>query len=110
MVEILVVMLIMGVIAAIAVPIYINQRNVAYQTSVKVDVSNTLLALDDQKLDGKYSTTLPQDTTLSSGVTVRVRTSVDRKSTCVDGYHKSAPTKVWKISSSTKKVSAGACS
>jgi prepilin-type N-terminal cleavage/methylation domain-containing protein len=40
LVELLVVMIIIGVLAAIAVPIFINQRAKAHDAAVKADVSN----------------------------------------------------------------------
>lgn len=41
MVEILVVIIIIGILAAIAVPIYLNQRKAAYDSALKQDLRNT---------------------------------------------------------------------
>ena len=40
LIELLVVMIIIGVLAAIAIPIFINQRQKAHDTATKADVSN----------------------------------------------------------------------
>jgi prepilin-type N-terminal cleavage/methylation domain-containing protein len=108
--ELLVIIAIIALLSAIAVPIYLNQQKSSRQTVVKADVSNVILSLEDEKLDGLYGTAIPTGTKLSDGVTVRVVTSTDRKSTCVQGYHKGTSAKVWSISSSSKKVVEGACS
>ena len=44
--ELLVVVIIIGILAAVAVPIYLNQRKSAWKSSVESDVKNASLALE----------------------------------------------------------------
>ncbi len=46
LVELLVVVIIIGILAAVAVPIYLNQRKSAWRSSVQSDVKNASLALE----------------------------------------------------------------
>lgn len=45
MVEILVVLIIIGILAAIAVPIYLNQRKAAYDSALEQDLRNTAMVV-----------------------------------------------------------------
>ena len=46
LVELLVVVIIIGILAAVAVPIYLNQRKSAWRSSVQSDVKNASLVLE----------------------------------------------------------------
>ncbi|MGO5374089.1 type IV pilin protein [Bifidobacterium thermophilum] len=46
LVELLVVVIIIGILAAVAVPIYLNQRKSAWRSSVQSDVKNASLAIE----------------------------------------------------------------
>ena len=46
LVELLVVVIIIGILAAVAVPIYLNQRKSAWKSSVESDVKNASLAIE----------------------------------------------------------------
>ena len=55
LVELLVVVIIIGILAAVAVPIYLNQRKSAWRSSVESDVKNASLVLETiaEDNDGK---------------------------------------------------------
>ncbi|GEL47166.1 hypothetical protein CHO01_22820 [Cellulomonas hominis] len=58
LVELLVVVIIVGILAAIGTPIYLNQQNKAHDTAVKSDLTNASLAADAYYTDNlKYPTT-----------------------------------------------------
>lgn len=57
LVELLVVVIILGILAAIAVPIYLNQRKAAWRGSVESDVRNISMVMETALADekGDYS-------------------------------------------------------
>ncbi|MFR0590742.1 type IV pilin protein [Bifidobacterium thermophilum] len=59
LVELLVVVIIIGILAAVAVPIYLNQRKSAWRSSVQSDVKNASLVLEtiSTSNNGKLDTT-----------------------------------------------------
>ncbi|KFJ02063.1 prepilin-type N-terminal cleavage/methylation domain-containing protein [Bifidobacterium thermacidophilum] len=70
LVELLVVVIIIGILAAVAVPIYLNQRKSAWKSSVQSDVKNASLALEtiSTNNNGKISIAGKQDCTHPSCV------------------------------------------
>jgi type IV pilus assembly protein PilA len=53
LVELLVVMIVIGILAAIAVPVFLSQRAKAHDTSTKADVSNLAKEVATYFVDGK---------------------------------------------------------
>ncbi len=78
LVELLVVMVIIGLLAAIAVPVYLAQRRRAVDAAVASDLRTVAVAMHEQYLDGTTyqwtsgSSAASPVITLGSGVTVRV--------------------------------------
>lgn len=58
LIELLVVMVIIGTLAAIAVPVFLNQRSKAHDTSTKADVSNLGKEVGTYFVDGAGSLSL----------------------------------------------------
>jgi prepilin-type N-terminal cleavage/methylation domain-containing protein len=76
LVELLVVMIIIGILAAIAIPVFLNQRKNGWNTGAKTDVSNFAIAVESAGVDKgndftKVFTTNVADTALSTGGTVQ---------------------------------------
>ena len=46
LIELLVVIIIIGILAAIAIPVFLNQREAAWKSSVESDVKNAVLAVE----------------------------------------------------------------
>lgn len=46
LVEIVIVVVILGILAAIAIPIFLNQQNSAFDATIKSDIKNTLTSLE----------------------------------------------------------------
>ncbi len=65
LVELLVVMIIIGILAAIAIPVFLNQREAAHDTSTKADVSNLGKEIATYFVDGTAALSL--DFALSPG-------------------------------------------
>lgn len=58
LVELITVMVIVGVLAAIAIPLFLNQRSTAFESQVKNDLHNAAIAEESYALhhDGSYLT------------------------------------------------------
>ena len=74
LVELLVVILIIGILAAIAVPVFLNQRKVANDSAVESDVKNISLALEtyitDKPNAGSFDATLVRNSVKKSNGTI----------------------------------------
>ncbi len=57
LIELLVVMIIIGILAAIAIPVFLNQRNSGYDTSTKSDIANGALSEEAYITDNGFYTT-----------------------------------------------------
>ena len=51
LIELLVVVIIIGILAAIAIPVFLNQRQAAWKASVESDLKNTALAVETWAVD-----------------------------------------------------------
>ena len=105
LVELLVVVIIIGILAAVAVPIYLNQRKSAWKSSVESDVKNASLALETYSTQNNGSfkgISLPtggkftagknqpkqlgdQDITVSADNTITVTIGTDNNSYTIKG-------------------------
>ena len=105
LVELLVVVIIIGILAAVAVPIYLNQRKSAWKSSVESDVKNASLALETYSTQNNGSfkdISLPtggkftagknqpgklgdQDITVSADNTITVTIGADNNSYTIKG-------------------------
>jgi len=57
LIELLVVVIIIGILAAIAIPVFLNQRQSAWQASVESDVKNTALKVETYSVENNGSVT-----------------------------------------------------
>ena len=53
LIELMIVIIIIGILAAIAIPIFLNQRQSAWDAETKVDLSNFVLAAESYNVDNK---------------------------------------------------------
>jgi prepilin-type N-terminal cleavage/methylation domain-containing protein len=74
LIEIMIVVVIIGVLAAIAIPIYGAQQRATHEASIKSDVRNaaTSMSAAAGKNNGKYPTAIPAGAAVSPGVTLKV--------------------------------------
>jgi type IV pilus assembly protein PilA len=72
LIELLVVILIIGILSAIAVPIFMNQRKQAAVASVKSDLKNAALSMESESVGnkGKFLSYVPNYNPRSAGVQV----------------------------------------
>jgi type IV pilus assembly protein PilA len=90
LIEILVVILIIGILAAIAVPVFLNQRQRANDTLVQNDIRNAVMATKTYITNNPNLTTadwnVPKGMT-SKNTNVRLTWTGDLKDFCVEGQH-----------------------
>lgn len=74
LVELLVVILIIGILASVAVPIFLNQRKKASEASVISDLKNASLVFEDEFVTKKvYPLSIPTSVKTSSGITLTLK-------------------------------------
>jgi prepilin-type N-terminal cleavage/methylation domain-containing protein len=73
LVELLVVIIVIGILAAVAVPIYLNQQKQANLANVKSDLKNASTVMtENYTTQGGYPRALPSSVKKSDGVTVKM--------------------------------------
>lgn len=75
LIEILVVILVIGILAAIAVPVFLNQRTKANDSAIVSDLKQAGMLIEGQ---GKFTGTIPSDYKASKGVTLTAMRTSDR--------------------------------
>jgi type IV pilus assembly protein PilA len=117
LIELLVVILIVGILAAIAVPVFLQQRERGYEAQAKSAVKNAATAVesfgaknkgDYSGLDGKGDADLePWGYSPTSGVPVSVMAS--NNAYCITGDHAQLA-QDWKYAEAAGQPEPGACS
>lgn len=90
LVELLVVIIVIGLLAAIAVPVFLNQKRKAYDTSIKSDLKQTANEMEAYFADrGRYPTQTPDYVTIkaSSGNVILSHSVAGRVGYCLAGYN-----------------------
>lgn len=73
LVELLVVILVIGILSAIAVPVFLNQRNKAAEASVKSDLKSLGVEMETEMAStGKYPDVIPSSFRASDGNTFKI--------------------------------------
>lgn len=120
LVEMLVVVGIIGILVAIAIPVYLNQQKSTYQAAVQYDLSNIYISAEGEKLDNKFIVyeedssykqcsepgDCPGDSITTSGVEIRVVESTS-DSLCIVGRYVGTPDELYVISNNRKQVEIG---
>lgn len=86
LIELLVVVIVIGVLAAIAVPVYLGQRDKARLASAKADARNLGNALESMRTDGDYPTAVSETAAEVTGAKLSPTNKVARYATSGDGF------------------------
>jgi type IV pilus assembly protein PilA len=96
LIELLVVVIIIGILAAIAIPVFLSQRENAWRRAMESDLRNNAIQVESQftqaNAAGGYAGVLTAGATLESspGVTVTVG-SVAANAFCIEATHVNLP-------------------
>ncbi|MBW3575782.1 MAG: prepilin-type N-terminal cleavage/methylation domain-containing protein [Actinobacteria bacterium] len=107
LIELLVVVIIIGILAAIAIPVFLAQRERAWRGSVQSDLRNYAIVLETQLTDSGSYAGAPAPTT-SPGVTVTAPTAT-ATTYCIQGFHANKPAEVWRLQPGGTGVTQAAC-
>lgn len=124
LVELLVVVIIIGILSAVAVPIYLNQRKAAWNSTIQSDVKNaslvveTAMTANNGKFDngwaGTYSPgkaklgTSDQEITVSKDVTIVIAKGADSNNYTITGTDGNSGTKQYTYDSANGAISESA--
>lgn len=113
LVEILVVILIIGILAAIAVPLFMNQRKKANDATVQSDIRNAVTVTETYFSNNPTATRVHLPTIqgmMSKNPSVRLTWTGNHNDYCIEGQHTNGDTfkNNWTYSSATGKTASGA--
>lgn len=124
LVELLVVVIIIGILSAVAVPIYLNQRKAAWNSTIQSDVKNaslvveTAMTANNGKFDngwaGTYSPgkaklgTSDQEITVSKDVKIVIAKGADSNNYTITGTDDNSGTKQYTYDSANGAISESA--
>ena len=109
LVELLVVVVIIGILVAIAIPVFLNQREKAWTSAVESDLRNAAPIAEGYFADtGTYTGLTKTSMLTSEGVTLTIATANDT-GYCINATHTNLSGETWSLNSATGRVVEGAC-
>lgn len=107
LVELLLVMIIIAILAAIALPVYLSQRAKGWDANVQSDLYNAAIAQAAYNAEHSSYTGNVDDLTAtgynrSSNIDISIPTSGEQY--CMEAFHKGDPERIWRIASAGGNV------
>lgn len=109
LIELLVVVVIIGILAAIAIPVFLNQRQKAADSATKSDLKNAATVMETYFVDNQtYAGITPAAFTTSKGVTLTIKTQT-ASTYCIDSSNTAGSSKVFSYNAATGGLREVAC-
>lgn len=101
LIELLVVAVVVGLLAAIGIPQFLNHRERVWRSAVQSDLANVALQLEIAATDsgGSYPLAIPPTTISSPGVTIALGAAASTSRVCLKGDHGGLPDSIYYDSS-----------
>jgi type IV pilus assembly protein PilA len=109
LIELLVVVIIIGILAAIAIPVFLQQRERAWARAAQSDLRNTAVLAEEKFSDtGSYANMDTGRNTVDVALTAPLATTT---AYCIQAIHAklTAPDNAWHLPSSSGRVTPGTC-
>lgn len=109
LIELLVVIVIIGILAAIAIPLFLSQREKAAESAIQSDLKNAATVMETAYIDTQtYPTTIPTDVKTSKNVSLALGSSATPGGFCINGTSTGTATKFF-YDSTTGGLAEGTC-
>ena len=108
LIELLVVVIIVGILAAIAIPVFLNQRQKGWRGEVQSDLRNHAIVMETRLTDAGTYDGAPAAAT-SSGVTLTVPTAT-ATTYCIQAFHANNRDEIWSMVPGANSMQKAACS
>jgi type IV pilus assembly protein PilA len=109
LVELLVVIVIIGILVAIAIPVFLNQREKGWASAAQSDLRNSAPVAETWFADhGTYTGLLTTGMVKTPDVTLTIGRANDA-GYCINAVHAKIATGKWKLDSVTGTVTTGVC-
>ena len=97
LIELLVVVIIMGILASIAVPIFLGQRRQAYDSQLTADLRNAAIRMETYATNnnGAFDGAAMAGFRSTPGATMTTTVAADRLSYCLQADHDQVPHRVY---------------
>src|SRR5439155_25860043 len=107
LIELLIVVIIIGILAAIAIPVFLSQRQRGWRAAVQSDLRNYAVVAETQLTDtGTYEGLPSPAPNTSPDVTVTVE-SATTDTYCLQGVNSKHPTEIWSMRHGGKSSGGG---
>ena len=113
LIELLVVIIIIAILAAIAIPMYLSQRQKGWDANVQSDLRNAAVAEESYYTDNSaYTTSVAALTAQGYHQSANITLTAPTGSTtqyCLQAFHASNASKIWRMQSGVGDPVVGSC-